>query len=687
MICVRQILFMTAAVLALLAVGCAKEESPARGWDSDPDAVRVEASVGAITRTNPLGGEDSDKFSVGDKIAISNGTKTVKYQFDGISWAPVADENGTTDYLVWDTPVTFRAWYPASRSHDGTEFILPSIQNQTGSGDFILANADYMASDAYNYSSSGDIPGDRTFKPELKRRMALVTVIIDKVADEFDDVKDIKVQVKSIFSAQYSVNLQSDGTFKSEGGAIEVFPYSHDIDGKSAYSAVVVPDAAAAESKFLNISVDGYTDDAKTNQYSQLKEVTGIPAAEAGKHYTYKLIVGKETVKICGVTVEDWTAGTKFDGKFEAEVDNYSEWDGKKITSTYYFSGYGTSESPYLINSAEDLAVLAYNVNSGINNYQGNYFKLETNIDLMGHEWTPIGNKGNPFGGIFDGNSKIITNMAITAAPSSQSGAGLFGNCSGASVSNVVLKNAEITYSGEAIISAGLICGVFSGTVKNCRVDGSIVTQEGYCGGIIGSIGGSASVSDCEAAIHGESSWGKMGGIVGDCYENKLTIESCTAKGEINAGNSGFGGIAGSLYGRGVLVKNCTSYVRLGKSEGTIPRVGGLVGRFSYGRAESCTVYGSISFINDGGIVGGMFSEVSDVTLLNLNFSGDIDVTIQGSSAAEWTNIGAFIAWLGGTATTATGCTYKKSGTGDYPAVGRCDNESFDPNTLDIKGI
>lgn len=688
MICVRQILFMTAAVLALLAVGCAKEESPARGWDSDPDAVRVEASVGAITRTNPLGGEDSDKFSVGDKIAISNGTKTVKYQFDGISWAPEADENGTTDYLVWDTPVTFRAWYPASRLHDGTEFMLPSIQNQTGSGDFTLANADYMASDAYNYSSSGDIPGDRTFKPELKRRMALVTVIIDKVADEFDDVKDIKVQVKSIFSAQYSVNLQSDGTFKSEGGAIEVFPYSHDIDGKSAYSAVVVPDAAAAESKFLNISVDGYTDDAKTNQYSQLKEVTGIPAAEAGKHYTYKLIVGKETVKIGGVTVEDWTAGTKFDGKFEAEVDNYSEWDGKKITSTYYFSGYGTSESPYLIKSAADLAGLAANVNAGTN-YQGSYFKLETNIDLMGREWTPIGNKGRPFKGIFNGNNKIITNMAITAAPSDQS-AGLFGNCSSASVSNVVLKNAKITYSGEAVISAGLICGVFSGTVKNCRVEGAISTTNGKSGGIIGEVSvGSTSVLDCEVEMQCENGWDKAGGIVGSAMLEwvPLTIERCTVKGEINGGNDYFGGIAGSLSGHEVLVKDCTSYVKLGWSTGgTHPKVGGLVGSLTYGKAESCTVYGSISFTYSSCSVGGMFSEVYDVKLSNLNFSGDIDVTIQGETVMP-TYIGAYIAWINATGTTATGCTYKKSGTGDYPVVGHCAEESFDTSKLDIKGI
>lgn len=669
----------------VLVAGCSKQEVQAPGFGTDPDAVRVEASVGVITKTSPLGMPDEqERFNDGDQIAVANGTKTVMYKFDGKSWAPVADENGTTDYLVWDTPVTFRAWYPVSAS--GDSFTLPQVQDGTSAG-YGLADADFMTwSNVYKDDSA--IPQDRKLSIKMERRMALVTIVIDKVADEYADLKDIKVQVKNIYSAHSSVNLQSDGSFQSEGNAVDVVPYPHNIDGKSAYSAVVVP-GEAAKSVFLVISIDGYKDDAKTVTFWQPESVTGIPAAKAGNHYTYKLVVGNESVKIAGVTIEDWTAGTKIDGKFEAEVDDYSEWDGKSVKTD--FSGEGTQESPYLITSAAELAGLAKNVNEGDQTiYSGKYFKLTTNIDLMGHEWMPIGNNGKPFDGIFDGNSKIITNMAITVAPSSQSGAGLFGNCSGASVSNVVLKNAKITYNGEAIISAGLICGVFSGTVKNCRVDGSIVTfakNGGYCGGIIGSIGGSASVSDCEVAIHGETSWGKMGGIVGDCDENKLTIESCIAKGEINAGNSGFGGIAGYLKGQDVLIKNCTSYVKLGKSEGTTPRVGGLVGSFYYGKAESCTVYGIISFINDSGLVGGMFSEVYDVTLSNLNFSGGIDVTIQGSSAAIWTNIGAFIAWLGGTATTATGCTYKKSGTGDYPAVGICEDESFDPNTLDIKGI
>jgi len=667
-------------VAALLAVGCTKEGSPAVGWESDPDAVRIEASVGTVTKTTPLGNDDEQtKFNSGDKIAVAavdNGAvkKTVKYQFDGSSsWTPVADESGATDYLVWDTPVTFRAWYPASASWDG--FTLPNDQSGASGS---LADADFMTwSDEYKDDAA--IPEGRKLSIVMQRQMALVTIVIDKIEEQFENIKDAEVLAMRIYSAHASVKRQSDGTFASEGVLQGISAVKHEVDSKTAFSAIVTPGKANENNGFLYVYIGK-----KSHAYNELK-VTGIPAAEAGKHYTYKLIVGKQTVKIGGVTVENWTTG-KLVGKFEAEVDNYSEWDGKKVTGNYYFSGEGSATSPYLIQSATDLAGLAAMVNSGTS-YQGKYFKLEANIDLMGHEWTPIGNSSSKFKGIFDGNSKIITNMSITAAPSSGYGVGLFGYCMDASISGVVLKNAKIAYSGENDFPSGLICGAFSGTVKNCRVDGTISTENGCCGGIIGAVNGTTSVSDCNVEIHGEKPWGYIGGIVGDCVQKALTIESCIVKGEINGGNDGFGGIAGNLQGYNVLVKNCTSYAKLGKStDGTTPRVGGLVGRFTYGKAESCTVYGSISFTNDSGLVGGMFSEVTDATLFNLNFSGDIDVTIQGESFNE-TNIGAFIAWLGGTATTATGCTYKKSGTGNYPAIGKFDEENFDNTKLDIVGI
>ena len=58
------------APLALLA-GCAKTAAPEYSWTTDPNAVIVKASVGTLTRSNPLGTEEEQKkFNPGDVISI-----------------------------------------------------------------------------------------------------------------------------------------------------------------------------------------------------------------------------------------------------------------------------------------------------------------------------------------------------------------------------------------------------------------------------------------------------------------------------------------------------------------------------------------------------------------------------------------------------------------------------------------
>lgn len=690
MICVRQILFMTAAVLALLAVGCAKEESPARGWDSDPDAVRVEASVGAITRTNPLGGEDSDKFSVGDKIAISNGTKTVKYQFDGTSWAPIADENGTTDYLVWDTPVTFRAWYPASRSHDGTEFILPSIQNQTGSGDFTLANADYMASDAYNYSSSGDIPGDRTFKPELKRRMALVTIVIDKVGDEYADLKDVMVQVKTINSAHSSVKLQYDGSFESEGGVVVVNPpYSHEVEGKSAYSAVVVPGAANKEEVFLNVFIDGYIDEAKTIPYSAQRQVTGIPAAEAGKHYTYKLVVGKETVKMGSVTVAPWTDKGSLGDNFGTDATEYSEWGGPEDVATAYAGGDGSKGNPYQIETAAQLALMAQRVNNGdyyIESTQTNqvtYFKLTSDIDLMGQEWTPIGYEQCSFCGIFDGGGHTILNLNVTNRY-----AGLFGVVKeSAEIKNLTIRNASVksrVIGKDTEGCSGIVAGKCEGqsSISNCSVEGSS-SGNCYVGGIVGRIDKECKIRNCTAVVSclgEEGSYSECGGIAG---KSSATIENCTVRGNIK-GTGNVGGFVGTMDGGKITSNTATlscSYADV--SLYSIPKyvqtynVGGLVGECK-GNSEvkveaAAAVFGTVSVepgldADNGIIYLGGYIGYAEYTTLGGHFWGSIEAAKPSNGTLE---AGIFMGYFGtGVTTGRSYCMYDKSRVGDLPIYG-----------------
>lgn len=92
------------------------------------------------------------------------------------------------------------------------------------------------------------------------------------------------------------------------------------------------------------------------------------------------------------------------------------------------FEGAGTSESPYKISTAADLAKLAELVNAG-ESFCGKYFELQNDLDLSGYVsgegWMPIGTSINPFMGIFDGNVYEIANLTINRANSSIQG--LFG--------------------------------------------------------------------------------------------------------------------------------------------------------------------------------------------------------------------------------------------------------------------
>ncbi len=177
-----------------------------------------------------------------------------------------------------------------------------------------------------------------------------------------------------------------------------------------------------------------------------------------------------------------------------------SIWNG---SSDIWTKGAGTEASPYLIESAEQLAFISDMVNGGVTTYENTYFILMTNIDLNNLAWIPIGSSvTNCFKGYFDGNDKTIFNN--TAA--------LFGFATNATINrfNVELEGliekkafaciiencqywghrAMVCQAEQTIIrnckshieidntnivhSAGLVDSTYQCLVEDCYVDGSI---------------------------------------------------------------------------------------------------------------------------------------------------------------------------------------------------------------------
>ena len=138
-----------------------------------------------------------------------------------------------------------------------------------------------------------------------------------------------------------------------------------------------------------------------------------------------------------------------------SDVDGFGgkTWYDYKASS--FGGGDGSSGSPYLISTPEQLALLAYQVNEGGQSYSGEYFSITANLSLdktIGSKvvWVPIGRNNHPFKGIVNGNGNIVSGMTITATSTSYTSYfGLFGTIENGSISSLTVKEASITLTAN----------------------------------------------------------------------------------------------------------------------------------------------------------------------------------------------------------------------------------------------
>lgn len=183
------------------------------------------------------------------------------------------------------------------------------------------------------------------------------------------------------------------------------------------------------------------------------------------------------------------------------------------------------------------------------NNTLANFiFVMTGGIDLEGSEtdqFTPIGNKDNPFSGIFDGNGHTITGLYINSTSNYQ---GLFGYCKNGCIKNVCVKG-EV----KGFNLAGGICGyLMAGVVENC-VSYVDVSGTQTVGGICGQVNSNSTIKNCInlGKITGTNSI--IGGISGNGTNSQ--ISNCANLGEVT-GVSNYGGILG--YGNSNSTQKCT---------------------------------------------------------------------------------------------------------------------------------
>ena len=306
--------------------------------------------------------------------------------------------------------------------------------------------------------------------------------------------------------------------------------------GSNTYTAIVAPQSVAAGTTFI---VCTFTN-GKTFVY-KMKNATDW---QAGGEYTYT--VSLAAAKDLGYTIE--------------------------------------SNGSYTVTSADGLMNIAKLVNGGKSDIN---ITLDTDIDLTGKDWTPIGTDyDNSYKGTFDGGGHTITGLTFTT---NDQEAGLFGWLGKAgTVKNVVMEGVQITSNQIYGGSIGGVAGYSWGTIENCSVSGS-VSGTVYVGGVVGAqIGGSITGCSSSATVKGTVD---VGGVAGQT-NSSATLTACYATGnvtiEINPKKNIAGGsLVGMNAGSSLLACYATGNVTSTGSSTGYMHIGGFLGN-NYTTVTAC---------------------------------------------------------------------------------------------------
>ena len=309
-----------------------------------------------------------------------------------------------------------------------------------------------------------------------------------------------------------------------------IVPYDK---GSNTYIALVAPQSVAAGTTFITCTF--------TNGKTFVYKMKNATDWQAGGEYTYT--VSLAAAKDLGYTIE--------------------------------------SDGSYTVTSADGLMNVAELVNGGKSDIN---ITLDTDIDLTGKDWTPIGTDyDNSYKGTFDGGGHTITGLTVTT---NDQFVGLFGYLNRAGmVKNVVMEGIQIT-SNHMFGCTGGVVGYSWGTIENCSVSGSVSGTD-CVGGVVGSQKAGSIIGCCTSAtVKGKH---YVGGVAGEKWG---TMTACYATGnvtlEIASQKNNFGGgVVGLNGGSRVLACYATGNVTsTGSSTGNV-HIGGLFGD-SYTTVTAC---------------------------------------------------------------------------------------------------
>ena len=535
----RHRIFIPAATALLFALAaCTQDELAGDNRLPEGECPVVIRATGLSVEATPLAAPSTRAAVDGDwqgvtSVALKMGDAVKEYTVTASTDFKSATLSRENDPYYWTSrdPITISAWWPFDNA-DITQ--MPAVkvaEDQSKLADF--QNSDFIS--AENRKVEFNNP-----TLEFTHRTARVTIEL-KPGTGFTSVAGATVSLVSL-SADNG-NPTAIKTYNASGNT---------------YEALTAPQTVVAGKPFVRVELGGGTFYFRPQNNVVL---------EAGNRYSYTVKVNATGLTLEGCTIGSWVDGGGESG--EAEDLGYN---------------YDSNTKTYTVYNADGLMNVAELVNGGKTDIN---ITLDTDIDLTGKDWTPIGTDyDNSYKGTFDGGGHTITGLTFTT---NDEFAGLFGwlNRAG-TVKNVVMEGVQITSNQIYGGSIGGVVGYSWGTIENCSVSGS-VSGTVYVGGVVGAqIGGSITGCSSSATVKGTVD---VGGVAGQT-NSSATLTACYATGNVTIEiapkkNIAGGGLVGMNAGSSLLACYATGNVTsTGSSTGKV-HIGGFLGN-NYTTVTAC---------------------------------------------------------------------------------------------------
>ena len=526
----RHRLFIPAVLALLFALAaCTQDELADNNRLSEGEYPVVIHATGLSVEATPQAAPSTRAAVDGDwqgvtSVALKMGDAVKEYTVTASTDFKSTTLSRENDPYYWTSrnPITVSAWWPFNNADITQMPVVKVAEDQSKLADF--QKSDFIS--AENRTVEFNNP-----TLEFTHRTARVAIEL-KPGTGFTSVAGATVSLVSL-SADNG-NPTAIKTYNASGNT---------------YEALTAPQTVAAGKQFVKVELGGGTFYFRPQNNVVL---------EAGSRYKYTIKVNATGLTLEGCTIGDWADGGGESG--EAEDLGYN---------------YDSNTKTYTVYNADGLMNVAELVNGGKSDIN---ITLDTDIDLTGKDWTPIGTDyDNSYKGTFDGGGHTITGLTFTT---NDEYAGLFGwlNRAG-TVKNVVMEGVQITSNQIYGGSIGGVVGSSWGTIENCSVSGN-VSGTVYVGGVVGvQIGGSITGCSSSATVKGTVD---VGGVAGQT-NSSATLTACYATGnvtiEINpAKNIAGGSLVGMNAGSSLLACYATGNVTSTGSSTGYMHIGGFLG-------------------------------------------------------------------------------------------------------------